>query len=184
MRIALIGQKWIGEQVLKAIGGAATVQIVAAPNRQDRLASVAECAGIQTFTHGGRGLEDFTLPEGIDLLITAGSFAFIPPTLRAKATWCIGYHPSLLPLYRGPRAVEDAIRAGESVTGGSVYHLSDEMDAGDIVFQDWCFIRKCDTPADLWRRSLAPMGVELIARAVDHLHGYGFLPAIEQSTDS
>lgn len=181
MRIALIGQKWIGEQVLSAIGGAAAVQIVAAPNRKDRLAEAAECAGIETFAYSGRGLEDFLLPEGIDLLITAGSFAFVPPRLRAQATWCIGYHPSLLPLYRGPRAVEDAISAGESVTGGSVYHLTDEMDAGDVVFQDWCFIRKGETSADLWRRCLAPMGVELIARAVDHLSGYGFLPGREQA---
>ncbi|MGV2066365.1 formyltransferase family protein [Agrobacterium sp. 22-226-1] len=183
MRIALIGQKWIGEQVLNAIGGAATVRIVAAPNSEDRLAAAAERAGIETFAYGGRGLRDFNLPEGIDLLITAGSFAFVPPTLRAQAAWCIGYHPSLLPLYRGSRAVEDAISAGESITGGSVYHLTDEMDAGDVVFQDWCFVRKSDTAADLWRRSLAPMGVELIARAVDHLAGYGFLPGREQAAD-
>lgn len=184
MRLALIGQKWIGEQILKAIGGAATVQIVAAPNGQDRLAAAAECAGIKTFAYGGRGLGGFHLPEGIDLLITAGSFEFVPPTLRAQATWCIGYHPSLLPLYRGPRAVEEAIGGGESVTGGSVYHLTDDMDTGDVVFQDWCFIREGDTAADLWRRSLAPMGVELITRAVDHLDGYGFLPASEQHSET
>lgn len=180
MRIALIGEKWIGEQVLRAIGGADAVRIVAAPCREDRLATAAEREGIETFSYGGRGLNDFRVPEGIDLLITAGSFAYVPPAVRARATWCIGYHPSLLPLYRGPRAVEDAINAGESVTGGTVYHLSDEMDAGDVVFQDWCFIRKADTPADLWRRCLAPMGVELITKAVDHLGGYGFLPASEQ----
>lgn len=184
MRIALIGQKWIGEQVLRAIGAAATVQIVAAPNGEDRLAAAADRAGIETFAYGGRGLGDFSLPEGIDLLITAGSFAFVPPAVRAGVPWCIGYHPSLLPLYRGPRAVEDAINAGESVTGGSVYHLTDEMDAGDVVFQDWCFIREGDTAADLWRRSLAPMGVELITRAVDHLDGYGFLPACEQHSET
>ncbi|WP_142627870.1 formyltransferase family protein [Rhizobium sp. P007] len=180
MRIALIGQKWIGTQVLEAIGGSATVQIVAAPDADDRLASAAARAGIETFIYGGRGLRDFSLPERIDLLITAGSFAYVPPAVRAGAAWSIGYHPSLLPLYRGPRAVEDAINAGESVTGGTVYHLTDEMDAGGVVFQDWCFIGKADTPADLWRRCLAPMGVELITRAADHLSGYGFLPATEQ----
>ncbi|MNW02978.1 hypothetical protein D3C71_1988440 [compost metagenome] len=58
------------------------------------------------------------------------------------------------------------------------------MDAGDVAFQDWCFIRERDTPADLWRRSLAPMGVALITKAVDHLDGYGFIPANEQHSET
>lgn len=180
MRIALIGQKWIGAQVLEAIGGAAAVQIVAAPDKEDRLAAAAEKAGIETFIYGGRGLDDLVLPEPVDILITAGSFAFVPASLRASAGWCVGYHPSLLPLYKGKRAIEDAIQARESVTGGSVYHLTGDIDAGDIVFQDWCFIRQNDTPAEIWRRCLAPLGVELLARTVDHLDSYGFLPATAQ----
>lgn len=180
MRIALIGQKWIGACVLDAIGGADAVRIVAAPDQEDRLAVAAAEAGIETFIYGGRGLDDLVLPEPVDLLITAGSFAFVPASLRESAKWCVGYHPSLLPLYKGKRAIEDAIQAGESVTGGSVYHLTGDIDAGDIVFQDWCFIRRDDTPAEIWRRCLAPLGVELLARSVDHLDSYGFLPATPQ----
>lgn len=180
MRIALIGQKWIGEQVLEAIGGASAVKIVAAPEKMDRLAAAAEKAGIETFIYGRRGLNDLVLSEPVDILITVGAFAFVPASLRASAKWCVGYHPSLLPLYKGKRAIQDAMRAGETVTGGSVYHLTQDMDAGDIVFQDWCFIRKDDTPAELWRRCLGPLGVVLIAKTVDHFDSYGFVPATRQ----
>jgi len=131
--------------------------------------------------YSGRGLCDLPRDSRCDLLISVGSFEFVPRPIRDAASWSIGYHPSLLPLYRGPRAVEEAIAAGESVTGGTVYHLTDDFDAGSVVFQDWCFVRKGETSADLWRRALAPMGVDLILRAVDHLHAYGFLPAEEQA---
>lgn len=183
MRVGLIGQKWIGEQVLKEVMGAAEVAFVAAPEAGDRLAVAASKAGLSAYHYARRGLQGLTFDGRCDLLITVGSFAFVPASLRALADWSVGYHPSLLPLYRGPRAVEEAIANNESVTGGSVYHLTDDFDAGSVAFQDWCFIRKGELPAALWRRALAPMGVELIARAVDHLGAYGHLPAIEQSIE-
>lgn len=184
MRVGLIGQKWIGEQVLKGVLDVADVAFVAAPAAGDRLAQAASVAGVPTFHYAGRRLADLAFVGRCDLLLTVGSFAFVPSSLRDRADWCIGYHPSLLPLYRGPRAVEDAISAGGRVTGGSVYHLTDDFDAGGIAFQDWCFIRKGETAADLWRRALAPMGVELIAKAVGHLDTYGFLPSREQAAET
>lgn len=50
----------------------------------------------------------------------------------------LGYlniHPSLLPLYRGPAPVAEAIRNGDSVTGVSVMLLERAMDAGPILAQ-------------------------------------------------
>ena len=86
---------------------------------------------------------------------------------RLRAKWGgIGYHPSLLPLHRGRDSTRWAIRMGERVTGGSVYRLSNRMDGGDVLAQRHVFIRPGDTAEELWRRDLAPLGVELLAQTV------------------
>lgn len=180
MRVGLIGEKWLGEQIFESLPSYADVLFVAAPDADDRLARAAADKGVRLFFYGEAGLSSMACDDRCDLLITAGSCAFVPAALRACSAWSIGYHPSLLPLHRGRAAVTDAIRAGDRITGGTVYHLTDQMDGGDVVFQEWCFIRDGETEGDLWRRSLAPMGVDLIGRAVDHLEGYGFLPATAQ----
>lgn len=58
MRVGLIGQKWIGEQVLKGVLDVADVAFVAAPAAGDRLAQAASVAGVPTFHYAGRRLAD------------------------------------------------------------------------------------------------------------------------------
>jgi methionyl-tRNA formyltransferase len=69
---------------------------------------------------------------------------------------------------------------GESITGGTVYHLTDDWDSGPTAFKNWCFIQNGETAPELWRRALAPMGLELIVKAADHFAWYGFIPSEEQ----
>lgn len=59
-----------------------------------------------------------------------------------------------------------AIKMGDRVTGGSIYWLSDNVDAGNIAGQQWCFIRPDDTPEELWRRDLAPIGLILFDKVL------------------
>ena len=47
----------------------------------------------------------------------------------------VNIHPSLLPLYRGPTPIEQAILDGVSTTGVSIMQLSKEMDAGPVFAQ-------------------------------------------------
>lgn len=60
----------------------------------------------------------------------------------------------------------------------------DGWDSGPISFQDWCFIQNGETASELWRRALAPMGLELIVKAVDQLVGYGLISAEEKQSVS
>lgn len=50
-----------------------------------------------------------------------------------------------------------------------MYWLSDNMDAGDIAAQDWCWTYPDDTPESLWRRRLFPMGIQLLKRVLSDL---------------
>jgi methionyl-tRNA formyltransferase len=58
---------------------------------------------------------------------------------------------------------------GERVTGGTVFWLTDQVDAGDIAAQDYCLIRPGETAGALWRRALFPLGLTLLARVLRDL---------------
>ena len=47
----------------------------------------------------------------------------------------INIHPSLLPNFKGARAVEDAIEALAKISGCSTHYVSDEIDSGEIIMQ-------------------------------------------------
>jgi glycine cleavage system regulatory protein len=76
--------------------------------------------------------------------------------------------------------LEWTILSGDAIAGGSVYHLADGWDAGDVAAQDWCFVLKGETARELWERALAPMGLALLARVVRHAREHGVLPAQAQ----
>jgi len=81
---------------------------------------------------------------------------------RAKARLgAVGYHPSLLPAYKGKAAIADAFNAGEAITGGSLYQLDDGWDTGMVVDQASVQIDANDTIKSLWQDKLAPLGLML-----------------------
>lgn len=167
MRIMIVGQKWLAAETLKlCLRLGHTVVKVVAPTADDRLIQTA----IETDTHAvaiaGR-LEGHHVLDGTDLIIAAHTHCFITAEARQKARYgAIGYHPSLLPLHRGRDAIKWAIRMNEPVTGGTVYQMDDRADAGPVIAQDWCFIRKDDTAESLWRRELGPMGLVLLEKVL------------------
>lgn len=164
MNILIAGQKWFGAEVFRALRQlpGVTVAAVCAPEG-DKLEGQAGLYRVPVI----RKLKAETMPRGIGLIVAAHSHDFIGEKTRQRAMWGgIGYHPSLLPVHRGRDAVRWAIRMGDRVTGGSVYRLSNRMDGGDVLAQRHAFIRPGDDAAELWRRDLAPLGVELLALTV------------------
>jgi len=47
--------------------------------------------------------------------------------------------------------------------------MDDGADTGPIEAQDFCHILPGETPAELWRRALAPLGVRLLTETVARL---------------
>ena len=155
---------------------------VVAPDADDRLAQAAKAAGIPcVLLNGRRRVTGADVPDGVDVVLAAHSHAFISAEARAKAKRAaIGYHPSLLPRHRGIAAVEWTIRCGDPIAGGSVYHLSDEMDAGAVAAQDWCFVYPGEDAGSLWRRALAPIGLKLLAQVLEYVDIFGMAEARPQ----
>ena len=79
---------------------------------------------------------------------------------------------------RMPAAATRAIAAGETETGVTVFHLSNELDAGDIILQRTVPILPDDTAGTLEAR-LAGEGAPLLAEALAILE-HGGAPRIPQ----
>jgi methionyl-tRNA formyltransferase len=178
MRIALIGSRWFGAEMLKIVHARGYDVHVVAPDAEDRLAQTAVELGAPLSVHTGkRRVTHDHLPGEFDVVVAAYSHAFIP---LDKAPISIGYHPSLLPRWRGIASVEWTVKAGDPIAGGSVYHLTDEMDAGGIAAQDWCFVLPGEDAGSLWRRELGPMGLRLLAQVIDEIAQTGTCRAEQQ----
>lgn len=146
-------------------------------SRQDTLTTAAWRSGLwgpQT-SRDPKSVEQLE----VDLFVAAHSHDFIGRASReATRLGGIGYHPSLLPRHRGRDAVRWTVHMGDPIAGGSVYWLTDGVDAGPIAAQDWCFVpsvgpaNEDDIVSWLWREKLFPMGVELLREVLRDLnHG-------------
>ncbi|RTL48425.1 MAG: methionyl-tRNA formyltransferase [Bradyrhizobiaceae bacterium] len=183
MRIVLAGSRHFGVATLNMLRehNVEIARVIVADG-EDRLASAAKTAGIDVLVQANpKIIEASEIPEGTDLIVTAHSHARVSHAALARSRLGgIGYHPSLLPRHRGIAAVEWTIKEGDPIAGGTIYHLADKMDGGAIAAQEWCFVRKGETPRELWERALAPLGLKLMAKVIDHAKAFGSLPAKPQ----
>ena len=186
LKVTLVGSRYFGAAALDVLReqGVDIVRVVV-PQADDRLAAAATAAGIEVFV-----LEDPMLvpgkaiADGTDLIVTAHAHARVSSDALARSRLGgIGYHPSLLPRHRGIAAVDWTIRCGDPIAGGSIYHLAERMDAGAVAAQDWCFVKKGETPRELWERALAPMGLRLLGQVVRDAMRTGSLPARPQEEE-
>lgn len=180
MRIMIVGQKWLAEQLLReCIRREYDVAAVAAPTSEDRLYTAGRATGRPTLTVSGRLLPEH-IPNGVDLIIAAHAHCFITSDARGMTRLgAVGFHPSLLPRHRGRDAIRWAIHMREAVTGGTVYWMDDRADGGPIAAQEWCHIRPEDTPETLWRRDMAPMGLRLLLGVLARVEA-GEIPSLPQ----
>ncbi len=74
------------------------------------------------------------------------------PMLASFPRRIVNIHPSLLPKYPGLKAWEQALAAGDTVTGVTVHYVDALIDHGDIIAQREVLVRKCDTTKSLHER--------------------------------
>jgi methionyl-tRNA formyltransferase len=71
-----------------------------------------------------------------DILIVAGWYYIVPPSLRMLAPLgAVGIHGSLLPKYRGGAPLVWAMINGDTHAGVSLFYLADGVDDGDLIGQ-------------------------------------------------
>ncbi len=72
----------------------------------------------------------------VELVVMAGWMRIVTPVLiNAFPNKIINIHPSLLPSFKGNKAVENALEAGVKITGCTVHLVVPEVDSGEILIQ-------------------------------------------------
>lgn len=75
----------------------------------------------------------------------------------------INFHPSMLPVYRGPSPIITAVMNGDSFTGLTITKVTHAMDSGEIYYQEKAPIGPDETIEDLNTR-FGQRGGELMAQ--------------------
>lgn len=188
-RIVVIGQAAFGESVLNALveRGESVVGAFCPPDREGRAADPLKAAAAE---HGipalqfrrmrsAAAIEAFRALEA-DLCVMAFVTDIVPDEiLDAPTHGTIQYHPSLLPLHRGPSSINWPIIQGETKTGLTVFWPDKGLDTGPILLQRETEIGPDDTLGSVYFGRLFPMGVDAMAEAVELVKA-GKAPRVEQ----
>lgn len=177
MRIVVHGQEAFGKAVLEALlkRGDDVVAVFCAPDKEGRaedpLKVFAREKGLTVHQP-----KSWKTPEALelmkstnaDLCVMAYVTLFVPmPVLEAPRLGTIQYHPSLLPLHRGPSSINWPIAMGRKETGLSIFWPDEGLDEGPILMQKKVDIGPDETLGDVYFKKLFPLGVEAMLESVD-----------------
>lgn len=189
-RIALIGQAAFGESVLNALVDQQEniVGVFCPPDRDGRpidpLKAAAQSHNIPALQFRrmrNQDAIDAFRALNADLCVMAFVTDIVPDEiLEAPAQGTIQYHPSLLPLHRGPSSINWPIIQGETKTGLTIFWPDKGLDTGPILLQKETEIGPDDTLGSVYFGRLFPMGVDAMVEAVNMVKS-GSAPRIEQN---
>lgn len=178
MRLIVMGQQAFGKDVLAKLLEAGKDEVVAVYCEPDKAGQPVD--PIKEFAlEKGLPVEqpaNFDDPAALqrlasftpDLMVMAFVNVFVPEAARDTPTHgSICFHPSLLPLYRGPSAVNWPIIMGDTKSGYSWFYPSDGLDEGDSLLQWECEIGPDDTVIDLYFKKIYPHAVNSALTVVD-----------------
>jgi methionyl-tRNA formyltransferase len=189
MRIIVNGQQAFGKAVLEALleRGENVVAVYCAPDKEggrpDPLKEFALSKDLPLYQPAS-----FKTPEvreqvaslKPDLGVMAFVTLFVPEEVLYLPTHgTIQYHPSLLPLHRGPSSINWPIIMGSTKTGLSIFWPDNGLDEGPILLQKEVDIGENDTLGSIYFDKLFPMGVDAMLEGVDLVRD-GKAPKIEQ----
>jgi len=189
MRIVVHGQQAFGKAVLEALlkRGENVVAVYVAPEKEgakaDPLKEAALTASLPVYQPASyrkpEVWEEFKALKP-DLQVMAFVTLFVPEEfLNIPTRGSIQYHPSLLPAYRGPSAINWPIIKGETETGLSIFWPDNGLDTGDVLLQKKTPISDTDTLGSVYFDRLFPMGVDAMLESVDLVKA-GKAPRIRQ----
>ena len=178
MRLIVMGQQAFGKDCLARLLDEGTDEVVAVycePDREgkpvDPIKEFALEKGLPVEQPGDfkdQATLDTLAGYEADLMVMAFVNVFVPEAARDTPTHgSICFHPSLLPLHRGPSAVNWPIIMGSTKSGYSWFYPSDGLDEGDSLVQWECEIGPDDTVIDLYFKKIYPAAVESVIEVVN-----------------
>ncbi|MEM8839131.1 MAG: methionyl-tRNA formyltransferase [Pseudomonadota bacterium] len=191
MRVIVMGQQAFGKDALAKLIETGTDEVVAVYCEPDKEGKPVD------------PIKEFALEKGLpvhqpahfkddesldllrsfnaDLMVMAFVNVFVPEAARDIPKYgSICFHPSLLPLHRGPSAVNWPIIMGSDKSGFSWFYPTDGLDEGDVLLTWECNIGPDDTVIDLYFKKIYAAGVASVLEVCD-LFRTGNPPRIEQN---
>ncbi len=178
MRVIVMGQQAFGKDALAKILEAGKDEVVAVycePDKEgkpvDPIKEFALEKGLpveQPANFKDQATLDTLAGYNADLMVMAFVNVFVPEAARdtpKKGSIC--FHPSLLPLHRGPSAVNWPIILGSEKSGFSWFYPSDGLDEGDSLMQWECEIGAEDTVIDLYFKKIYPAAIDSVLEVCD-----------------
>jgi methionyl-tRNA formyltransferase len=139
--------------------------------KPDALKADALALGLKVFTFASlRSPEAEAAMRSLDadLGIMAYVLQFAPQSfVNIPRHGTIQYHPSLLPLHRGPSSISWPIALGARETGITVFRPTDGLDEGPVILQKACPIGPDETLGEVYFNKLFPLGVRALLEAAD-----------------
>jgi phosphoribosylglycinamide formyltransferase-1 len=112
------------------------------------VSSTAEAKGLQRAERHGvpsvvlpqpidwTALQNILSDRAIDVVFLAGFMKIVPASfVEAWSGRLFNLHPSLLPHFKGLRAIDRAYAEGKAI-GASIHHVVPAVDAGEVVLQE------------------------------------------------
>ncbi len=105
-----------------------------------------------------------------DIMVVVAYGLILPEEILQTPTYgCINVHTSLLPKYRGPAPVQQAILNDDKETGVTIMQMDAGLDTGGILQQQTCAISNEDTTQTLLHK-LAKIGGEALLNTLKQMH--------------
>ena len=190
MKIILMGQQAFGKSTLEKFHKETDHEIVAvycAPDKEgkplDPVKEYAVSENLPVFQPSN--FKDKEVLEQIkshnaDLCVMAYVIIFVPEEARnIPKHGSICFHPSLLPLHRGPSSINWPIIMGAKKTGLTIFYPNDGLDEGEILLQKEVEIGEDETLGDIYFSKIFPLGVDACVEAANLLDA-GNAPKIAQ----
>lgn len=178
MRVALIGSADFGKAALEAFldRGDEIVAVFCPPDnpkstKPEVLKEAAIAKGLSPLQFSSLKSPEAAqamIDSKADICVMAYVLQFVPQELcKIPKHGTIQYHPSLLPKYRGPSAINWAIALGEDKTGLTIFRPSDGLDEGEVILQKEVVIAPDDTLGKVYFDKLFPLGVKALLESAD-----------------
>jgi phosphoribosylglycinamide formyltransferase 1 len=173
------------QAILDTVHGTDGIEVVAVGSNNPHALGLkrAQEAGVETgvFQTGDDGsreerdaaLGDWLEGHDVELVVLAGFMELLSPEfIRRFAGRIINVHPSLLPAFRGLRAIEQALEYGVRVMGVTVHFVDEGVDSGPVLLQKSFELPLSYSPAleevenkvHAIEHELLPQAIRLIAR--------------------
>lgn len=178
MRLIVMGQQAFGKDALAKLLDTGTDEIVAVycePDREgkpvDPIKEFALEKGLPVYQPAhfkdAATIEELASLDA-DLMVMAFVNVFVPEAARDTPKFgSICFHPSLLPLHRGPSAVNWPIILGSTKSGFSWFYPTDGLDEGDVLLMWECPIEPDDTVINLYFKKIYPAAVDSVLEVCD-----------------